>query len=281
MSLLHNGLTKKLRERAQALPFARRLGRLADSVSRRVTRKQRTVTESPNLLPLLIQVLAAFSKSGSEVLEEEIDSSLGFLRYDYPGGGLRGPAQAVPPSAERAAGPHGAMAQKLAGGAEHRAQDDARRMQLYDLIWAKAGMEQQQVVEFLFGFMTQLGMASQAIDIVYQLNASGGGERTRIRRSTSAAQSPLESLTFGANAPRLMSRSKGLQDDGAAGRVPLPRSYPAEKPELAWHRRARAARCVPLEFCRIYYRSAHRPRRTGAHLPGSRVLLSTRRRTSR
>ena len=43
-------------------------------------------------------------------------------------------------------------------------------VQLYDLI-SKAGLDQQQVVAY-YGFMTQLGMAAQAIDIVYQLNAS-------------------------------------------------------------------------------------------------------------
>ena len=51
---------------------------------RRLMRKPRTVAESPNLLPTLIQVLAAFARVEGELLEEEIDSSLGFLRYDYP-----------------------------------------------------------------------------------------------------------------------------------------------------------------------------------------------------
>src|SRR5438270_6746686 len=51
---------------------------------RRSMRKTRSVSEGPNLLPLLIQVLASFSKADGVLLEEEIDSSLGFLRYDYP-----------------------------------------------------------------------------------------------------------------------------------------------------------------------------------------------------
>ena len=78
-----SGYTKTLNERPSRALF-HRMRRLFDNVSRRVLRKPRTVTESPNLLPLLIQVLAAFSKANGEVLEEEIDSSLGFLRYDYP-----------------------------------------------------------------------------------------------------------------------------------------------------------------------------------------------------
>ena len=51
---------------------------------RRLMRKPRTVAESPNLLPTLIKVFAAFARVEGELLEEEIDSSLGFLRYDYP-----------------------------------------------------------------------------------------------------------------------------------------------------------------------------------------------------
>ena len=65
-------------------PMAYRLQRTTRQFARRAMRKPRTVMESPNLLPLLIQVLAAFSKVDGMVLEEEIDSSLGFLRYDYP-----------------------------------------------------------------------------------------------------------------------------------------------------------------------------------------------------
>ncbi len=191
MNLLPTGLTKKLRARARALPFARRLGRLADAVSRRVTGKQRTVTESPNLLPLLIQVLAAFSKSGGEVLEEEIDSSLGFLRYDYPEA-VYADLRKLFRQALNENQDLGAMAVKL--GAELGPERKVMLgVQLYDLI-SKAGMEQQQVVSF-YSFMTQLGMAAQAIDIVYQLNAAEESDKTVYQQG----QSPLESLAFGAN----------------------------------------------------------------------------------
>ncbi len=191
MNLLPNGLTKKLRARARALPFARRLGRLADSVSRRVTGRQRTVTESPNLLPVLIQVLAAFSKADGQVLEEEIDSSLGFLRYDYPEA-LYSELRKLFRQALNENQDLAAMAQKLATelSAERKVM---LGVQLYDLI-SKAGMEQQQVVSF-YSFMTQLGMAAQAIDIVYQLNAAEESDKTVYQQG----QSPLESLAFGAN----------------------------------------------------------------------------------
>ncbi|MEQ1862264.1 MAG: hypothetical protein ABMA13_20290, partial [Chthoniobacteraceae bacterium] len=73
MPLLKDGFSKELRERVgaslRALPFARTV----DRVTRRWLGKGRAPSESPNLLPLLIQVLAAFSKSArGDVLEEEI-----------------------------------------------------------------------------------------------------------------------------------------------------------------------------------------------------------------
>ena len=65
-------------------PLAYRIQRRSRRWMRRAMRKPRSVSEAPNLLPLLIQVLASFSKADGVLLEEEIDSSLGFLRYDYP-----------------------------------------------------------------------------------------------------------------------------------------------------------------------------------------------------
>src|SRR4030081_3985213 len=64
-------------------------------------------------------------------------------------------------------------------------------VQLYDLI-PKAGNKQEQVVQF-YSFMSQLGMAAQAIDIVYQLNASEDSDPSIYQRGAS----PLESVSFG------------------------------------------------------------------------------------
>jgi len=47
-----------------------------------------------------------------------------------------------------------------------------------------------------YSFMSQMGMAAQAIDIVYQLNASEDSTRRYIRHGAS----PLESLSFGLTA---------------------------------------------------------------------------------
>ena len=66
-------------------------------------------------------------------------------------------------------------------------------VQLYDLI-SQAGLKQEQVVAF-YSFMSQLGMAAQAIDIVYQLNASEDADPSIYQRGAS----PLESLSFANN----------------------------------------------------------------------------------
>ncbi|MEI7958791.1 MAG: hypothetical protein WCI40_06755, partial [Verrucomicrobiota bacterium] len=175
-------------------PFLHRLNSTARTMMRRALRTPRTVTESPNnLLPLLIQVLAAFSKVNGEVLEEEIDSSLGFLRYDYPEAvysELRKLFRQALNEQQDLSG----MATKLSA----QLSDDRKIMlgvQLYDLI-AKADMNKsEQLVDF-YAFMSQLGMAAQAIDIVYQLNAADDSDPSIYQKGAS----PLESICFGAGA---------------------------------------------------------------------------------
>ena len=184
-------------------PFAYRVRRQGRRLMRRALRKPRSVSEGPNLLPVLIQVLASFSKADGVLLEEEIDSSLGFLRYDYPEAvysELRQLfRQALYEQQDLAA-----MAQKLS------TQLTTERkimlgVQLYDLI-SQAGLKQEQVVAF-YSFMSQLGMAAQAIDIVYQLNASEDADPSIYQRGAS----PLESLSFGNNA-RADVRMKNLTE---------------------------------------------------------------------
>jgi ABC-type multidrug transport system ATPase subunit len=172
-------------------PFAYRIQRRSRRWVRRALRKPRSVSEGPNLLPLLIQVLASFSKADGVLLEEEIDSSLGFLRYDYPEA-VYSELRQLFRQALYEQQDLSAMAQKLS------AQLTTERkimlgVQLYDLI-SQAGLKQEQVVAF-YSFMSQLGMAAQAIDIVYQLNASEDSDQSIYQRGAS----PLESLSFGAN----------------------------------------------------------------------------------
>src|SRR6058998_381622 len=172
-------------------PLAYRLRRRGQRWIRRALRKPRSVSEGPNLLPLLIQVLASFSKADGVLLEEEIDSSLGFLRYDYPET-VYSELRQLFRQALYEQQDLSAMAQKLS------AQLSTERkimlgVQLYDLI-SQAGLKQEQVVAF-YSFMSQLGMAAQAIDIVYQLNASEDSDPSIYQRGAS----PLESVSFGSN----------------------------------------------------------------------------------
>ncbi|CAN5507260.1 hypothetical protein BH18VER1_BH18VER1_14260 [soil metagenome] len=172
-------------------PFAYRMQRKSRLWMRRAMRKPRSVAEGPNLLPLLIQVLASFSKADGVLLEEEIDSSLGFLRYDYPEA-VYSELRQLFRQALYEQQDLSVMAQKLAASLSA----DRKIMlgvQLYDLI-SQAGLKQEQVVAF-YSFMSQLGMAAQAIDIVYQLNASEDSDPSIYQRGAS----PLESLSFGPN----------------------------------------------------------------------------------
>src|ERR1041384_2519475 len=172
-------------------PFAYRARRRGGRLMGRAVRRPRSVSEGRNLLPLLIQVLASFTKADGVLLEEEIDSSLGFLRYDYPEtvySELRELfRQALYEQQDLAA-----MAQKL-GAQLSTERKIMLGVQLYDLI-SQAGLKQEQVVQF-YSFMSQLGMAAQAIDIVYQLKASEDSDPSIYQRGAS----PLESVSFGSN----------------------------------------------------------------------------------
>src|SRR5713101_2573690 len=192
MTQLISTVAEKLDRAVQKVtPFAYRVRRQSRRLMRRALRKPRSVSEGPNLLPVLIQVLASFSKADGVLLEDEIDSSLGFLRYDYPEAvysELRQLfRQALYEQQDLAA-----MAQKLS----MQLTTERKIMlgvQLYDLI-SQAGLKQEQVVAF-YSFMSQLGMAAQAIDIVYQLNASEDADPSIYQRGAS----PLESLSFASN----------------------------------------------------------------------------------
>ena len=171
--------------------MAYRLQRTTRQIARRALRKPRTVTESPNLLPLLIQVLAAFSKVDGIVLEEEIDSSLGFLRYDYPEAVYSELRKLFRQALNEQ---HDLMS--MAGKLSAQLTEERKIMlgvQLYDLI-SKNETNKEAITNY-YAFMSALGMAAQAIDIVYQLNAAEDVDPSVFQRGAS----PLESLCFGRN----------------------------------------------------------------------------------
>ncbi|HEX4653903.1 MAG TPA: ATP-binding cassette domain-containing protein, partial [Candidatus Udaeobacter sp.] len=230
-------------------PLAFRVRRTGRRWVRRALRKPRSVSEGPNLLPLLIQVLASFTKADGVILEEEIDSSLGFLRYDYPEAvysELRQLfRQALYEQQDLAA-----MAQKLAAqlGTERKIM---LGVQLYDLI-SQAGLKQDQVVAF-YSFMSQLGMAAQAIDIVYQLNASEDSDPSIYQHGAS----PLESLSFGRDGKAdIILKNLGANDHLMAFRyhdLILLKNYSGQNVSV------RGRPLVRGGFCRIY--------------PGQRILV--------
>jgi len=166
--------------------------RFQRSVSRRWRRlrgRPQSIAESASLLPTLIQVLAAFTRVDGEMLEEEIDSSLGFLRYDYPEAVYSELRKLFRQALEQQQD-LGAMAVKLSA----ELSDDRKILlgvQLYDLI-TRSGMKPEQVAAY-HDFMGRLGMAAQAIDIVYQLNANEQADPEFFHEGVS----PLEALSFG------------------------------------------------------------------------------------
>ena len=137
-------------------------------------------------------MLAAFSKVDGVVLEEEIDSSLGFLRYDYPEA-VYSELRKLFRQALNEQHDLMAMAQKLST----QLTEERKIMlgvQLYDLISKNPAAIKEQITNF-YAFMSALGMAAQAIDIVYQLNAAEDVDPSVFQRGAS----PLESLCFGHN----------------------------------------------------------------------------------
>src|SRR2546421_300678 len=231
-------------------PLAYRVRRTGRRWMRRALRKPRSVSEGPNMLPVLIQVLASFTKADGVLLEEEIDSSLGFLRYDYPEAvysELRQLfRQALYEQQDLAA-----MAQKL--GVQLSA--DRKIMlgvQLYDLI-SQAGLKQEQVVAF-YSFMPQSGMAAQAIDIVYQLNASEDADPSIYQRGAS----PLESLSFASNGKADVRMKNLMESDRLMAfryhDLILLKNYSSQNVSV------RGRPLVRGGFCRIY--------------PGQRILIS-------
>ncbi len=147
-----------------------------------------------HMLPVLIEVFAGFSKLDGVVDEVEIDSSLGYLRYDYPEAiyadlrRLYFEALQKPQDLNQRARELGrtlSMEQKILLG-----------VQLYLLI-SRSSSNQRQMVEFYL-FMTNLGIAAQAIDIVYQLNA---GDRPPEDDFSMKGGQPLEMLRISSQEP--------------------------------------------------------------------------------
>ena len=125
-------------------------------------------------------------------------------------------------------------------------------VQLYDLI-SQAGLKQEQVVAF-YSFMSQLGMAAQAIDIVYQLNASEDSDAVDLSARRVAAR-----IAFFRDQRRGRCDPEEPERKRSPARLSLSRSDPAQKLQPARRSRCVAGRCLRGGFCRIY--------------PGQRILV--------
>jgi hypothetical protein len=174
------------------------------------------------------------------------------LRYDYPEA-VYSELRALFKKALKEHQDLAHMAKRLA---EEMPQDRKIMLgvQLYDLI-AKAGMQQEQVIAY-YSFMSQLGMAAQAIDIVYQLNAAESADPSIYQKGTS----PLESIVFGSG----LTADVQLKELGRDERLMAYRYHElilfknlSVRPVMV-----RGRVLAPGEFCRIY--------------PGQRLLVDER-----
>ncbi len=190
-------------------PFSSKSGKSAGSVVRvakerashwwdRITGQVPDPAASKSMLPVLIEVFAGFSKLDGDVEENEIESSLGYLRYDYSAAiysdmrKLYFEALQKPQNLEQ-------QAQELSQTLTE-AEKVLLGVQLYLLI-SRSKSSRLQMVEYYL-FMTNLGIAAQAIDIVYQLNAGDNdGDEGEGAGSPEKAGQPLETLHIGSEKP--------------------------------------------------------------------------------
>jgi ABC-type multidrug transport system ATPase subunit len=150
--------------------------------------------DGPFILATLIRVLAEFSKADSTVIEEEIDSSLGFLRYDYPEA-LYSELRRQFQQALQEQNDLATLARTLA----QRLSQDRKLLlvvEIYDLI-DRAGGGSARMQQY-YAFMEQLGMAAAAIEVVRLLREESAAEQDSafFRRG----ESPLELVSYGSDA---------------------------------------------------------------------------------
>ncbi len=234
----------------RAIPYFYRFERWLVDRFRRLSGRPRSVSEGPNLLPVLIRVLAGFTKVDGEIQEEEVDSILGFLRYDYPDA-----VYSELRSLFRQALDEQHNLSEMAKRLSKELPPDHKLLlcvQLYDLI-SKAGMQSDQLAVY-YEFMLDLDMAVQAIEIVHQLNS----ENEFPNDGELEADPHLEILKFGATTESSDVLLNTLADDEV---IRVYRYHDlvllknlSHSPILV---RGRAVK--PPEFCRIY--------------PGQRIIL--------
>ncbi len=171
---------------------------------RRMVRKLTGKSSRQQLMPLLIRVYAGFSTLDGEASEEEIESSLGFMRHDYPEA-MYSELRELYSEALRQPQDLQSMAADLAGQLSYD-EKVLLAVQLYVLI-TRSHSPESELADFQ-AFMTSMGAASVAQGVVGQLHEAG-------ENTTAPAQEPaemLESLELGRSVPADL-----VLDDLAAG----------------------------------------------------------------
>lgn len=196
------------------------------------------------MLPVLIQVFAGFTKLDGRVAEAEIDSILGFLRYDYPET-VYSELRELYATALRQPQNLDEIARDLAGRLP-LSEKILLGVQLYVLI-SRAGLPKENLITF-YQFMTNLGVASEAINIVYQLNTSESADSAEMK--VSDGDQPLETLIIARRRPADVVLEP-LSDDHAIAAFRF-RDLILIKNIGAQAIIARGRRVSEGEFCRIY-----------------------------
>ncbi|MGI9244386.1 MAG: ATP-binding cassette domain-containing protein, partial [Verrucomicrobiales bacterium] len=133
---------------------------------RAIFRGRRSLRPTANLLPVIIKVFAGFSKVDGEIVEADIDTSLGVLRYDFPEALYSELRKLYAEALEQHIDVND-LAKELSGklSQEHKI---LLGIQLFVLI--SNSKQPEQHLKTFYLFMNNLGVASEAIDLVYQLN---------------------------------------------------------------------------------------------------------------
>ncbi len=158
---------------------------------RRMVRKLTGKSSYQQLMPLLIRVYAGFSTLDGEATEEEIESSLGFMRHDYPEA-MYSELRELYSEALRQPQDLQSMAADLAGQLTHE-EKVLLAVQLYVLI-TRSHSPEEELAAFQ-SFMTSMGAASVALGVVGQLHETGGPA------TLSKPAAMLESLELGRSQP--------------------------------------------------------------------------------
>ena len=158
---------------------------------RRMVRRLTGKSSRQQLMPLLIRVYAGFSTLDGEASEEEIESSLGFMRHDYPQA-MYSELRELYSEALRQPQDLQSMAADLAGQLTHE-EKVLLAVQLYVLI-TRSHSPESELAAFQ-SFMNSMGAASVAQGVVGQLQHTG---------TTGPVPAPtavLDTLTLGRTAP--------------------------------------------------------------------------------